>query len=58
MTTLDKIYCEIKALRQEVAMFLPQESLSDYAHPKKIMSAYKQATAKYPNHLARLHASN
>ena len=58
MTTLDKIYCEIKALRQEVAMFLPQESLSSYAHPKKIMSAYKQAIVEYPNRLASLHASN
>ena len=58
MITLDKIYCELKALRQEVAMFLPQESLSSYAHPKKIMSAYKRAIAKYPNRSAILRASN
>jgi hypothetical protein len=58
MATLDKIYYELKALRQEIAMLLPREPLAGYAHPKKIMSAYKRATSKYPNRATRLHAGH
>jgi len=49
MPTLAKIYTEIKALRRELAVLMPRESLSDYTHPKKIVSAYKRAIKQYPN---------
>jgi hypothetical protein len=49
MATLEKIYKELKALRREVEIFIPRESLSDYTHPKKIVAAYKRASRRYPN---------
>ncbi len=39
---------ELRALRNEIAFFLPQESLKGYAHPKKIKSSYERALAKHP----------
>ena len=49
MATLEKIYKEIKALRRELAVLIPRESLAAYANPKKIISAYQRAIAQYPN---------
>ncbi len=47
------IFKEVRALRLEVAMFLPTESLDEYKHPKRIMNAYKKAIAKYPAYAGR-----
>lgn len=53
MATLEKIYNEIKALRKELDLFIPRESLTDYAHPKRIASAYRRAILCYPNRSRR-----
>ena len=46
--SLETIYRELKALRREVAAMVPVESVKDYAHPTRIVTAYKRATKKYP----------
>ena len=58
MVTLDNIYTELKALRHEVALFLPLESLGGYANPKKISAAYKRSVSRYPNYFQKVNADN
>jgi len=42
---------EIKNLRREVAIVLPSESITEYAHPKRILASYRRATKKFsPRH--------
>ena len=45
---LEEVLKEVQALRREVALFIPSESLDEYAHPEKIVAAYKEAIKKYP----------
>lgn len=51
--SLKDIFEEVKALRQEVAMFFPTESLDGYKHPERIMASYKKATTKHPVYAGR-----
>ena len=46
--SLEEVLKEVQALRREVALFIPSESLDEYAHPEKIVAAYKEAIKKYP----------
>ena len=39
---------ELRLLRSEVALLLPQEDLKDYAHPQRIRRSYEKALKKYP----------
>ncbi|OGC87722.1 hypothetical protein A2949_00460 [Candidatus Adlerbacteria bacterium RIFCSPLOWO2_01_FULL_54_21b] len=38
---------EVRELRREVSLFIPTESLSDYAHPKRILASYRKAIKLY-----------
>lgn len=42
------IFEEIRLLRNEVSLLLPQDDLNKYANPKKICRAYEKAVKKYP----------
>lgn len=44
---LDVILKELRFLRHDIFMLLPQERLDEYAHPKKIRSAYLRAIKQY-----------
>ena len=37
--SLEEVLKEVQALRREVALFIPSESLDEYAHPEKIVAA-------------------
>ncbi len=49
---LEKIYKEIKSLRQDLVRFLPFESLEQYSNSKSILVSYKKALKKHPNLLS------
>ena len=51
--SLKDLFREVRALRMEVAMFLPTETIDGYKHPKRIMVAYKKAIEKYPAYAGR-----
>ena len=51
--SLKDLFEEVRALRREVAMFLPTESFEGYKHPKRILASYKKALAKYPAYAGR-----
>ena len=44
----DLILEEIKLLREQVMLLLPQEDLDDYAHPRRIKKSYQEAVKQYP----------
>jgi len=48
--TLDQILEEIRRLRLEVSLFLPQENLKEYNHPERIKQSYEKALRKFPPH--------
>lgn len=39
---------ELRLLRNEVRLLLPQDDLKDYAHPDRIQRSYQKAIKKYP----------
>lgn len=45
---LNAVLSEIKSLRQEFSLILPQENLEDYAHPNRVKASYEKALKKYP----------
>lgn len=45
---LNKILEEVRGLRQEVSLFLPQENLEDYSNPKRLKKSYEKALRKFP----------
>ncbi len=47
-TKEDMILDEIKLLREQVLLLLPQEDLNDYAHPQRIKKTYAKAIKQYP----------
>ncbi|MBI4118921.1 MAG: hypothetical protein HY452_01515 [Parcubacteria group bacterium] len=47
-TKEDIILDEIKLLREQVLLLLPQEDLNDYIHPQRIKKTYAKAIKKYP----------
>ena len=38
---------ELKLLREEVGLLLPQEDVEEYAHSERIKRSYKSAIGKY-----------
>jgi len=46
--TLKIILEELRLLRNEVMLLLPQEDLEDYTHPDRIQRSYQRAVKKYP----------
>ena len=44
----DLILEEIKLLREQVMLLLPQEDLGDYAHSRRIKKSYQEAVKQYP----------
>lgn len=52
---LKDILEELRLLRNEVMLLLPQEDLEEYAHPERIKNSYKKAIKKYsPTSLSSL----
>lgn len=45
---LRNILEEIKLVRTEISLFLPNENLKEYTNSKKIMASYKKALKEYP----------
>jgi hypothetical protein len=45
---LNKILREVRYLRHEFELILPQDDLKEYAHPERIKRSYKKALGKYP----------
>ena len=45
---IQKILEELRLLRQEVRLLLPQEDLEDYTHPERIKRSYQKAVKQYP----------
>ncbi|MBU3965572.1 hypothetical protein KKG29_04045 [Patescibacteria group bacterium] len=46
--TIEAIFEELRLLRNEVRLLLPQEELEEYAHPERIRRSYQKAIKKYP----------
>lgn len=44
---LKSILEELRLLREEVKLLLPQEELDDYSNPKEIKKAYQKAIKKH-----------
>lgn len=44
---LQSILEELRLLRNEVMLLLPQEDLEEYAHPGRIKNSYRKAIKKY-----------
>jgi len=42
------IFEEIRLLRQEISLILPQDDLSKYQNPGKIRKSYEKALEMYP----------
>jgi len=45
---LRSILEELRLLREEVKLLLPQEELGDYSNSKEIKKAYQKAIKKHP----------
>ena len=49
--TLEKILAEVRLLRKEVGLILPQEDINEYARPDEIKKSYQKAIRNYPHSL-------
>ena len=45
---LNEVLHEIRSLRREFSLILPQEDLEDYVHPEQIKRSYEKALKKFP----------
>ncbi|MBT9168443.1 MAG: hypothetical protein DDT19_01788 [Syntrophomonadaceae bacterium] len=45
---IEAIFEELRLLRNEVSLLLPQEELEEYVHPDRIRRSYQKAIKKYP----------
>ena len=45
---LQKIFDEIRLLRDEISFLLPQDDLDDYANGSRVRGSYEGAIKKYP----------
>jgi hypothetical protein len=45
---LKAIFEELRLLRNEVMLLLPQEDLEEYTHSNRIRRSYQKAVKKYP----------
>jgi len=46
--TMQAILEELRLLRSEVSLLLPQEDLNGYENPKRIVNSYKEAIKEHP----------
>jgi hypothetical protein len=46
-TTMRTILEELRLLRKEVMLLLPQDDLKDYSHPDRINRSYQKAIKKH-----------
>jgi len=47
LTKEDLILEEIKLLREQIMLLLPQENIGGYAHPERIKKSYNKAVKQY-----------
>lgn len=45
---LTEILKELRNLKKEVELIVPQEDLSDYSHPARIKRSHQKALKQYP----------
>lgn len=45
---LQAILQELRYLRNDMMLFLPQDRLKNYAHPTRLKRSYENATRKHP----------
>jgi len=45
---LTQVLKEVRSLREDFSLFLPQEDIREYAHPSHIKNSYLKALKKYP----------
>jgi hypothetical protein len=45
---LKEIFKEVRSLRRDFDIFIPTESLQDYAHHSRIKNSLKKALQEYP----------
>lgn len=45
---LQTILNELRALRENLLFFLPQDDLSDYSHPRRVKRSYQKALKQFP----------
>lgn len=45
---LQKIYEELRLLRNEVMFLIPQEDLEEFQHPERIKRSYQHAIKEHP----------
>ncbi|MDP3726100.1 MAG: hypothetical protein Q8R36_02795 [bacterium] len=46
--TIQAVLEELRLLRSEIMLLLPQENLREYAHSDRIRRSYQKALKKYP----------
>lgn len=46
--TIKAIFEELRMLRNQIGLLLPQEKLDEYVHPQKIRSSYQKSMKRYP----------
>ncbi len=45
---LTQVLKEVRSLREDFMLFLPQENIKEYTHPARIKNSYLKALEKYP----------
>ena len=55
---LEKIYQELKFIRQDLRGVLPLESLAEYSNSKSIIASYKDAIGEYHNSMIESDGDN
>lgn len=48
---LIQVLKEVRSLREDFSLFLPQEDIKEYAHPGRIRNSYLKALKKYPRQI-------
>ena len=48
---LNQVLKEVRSLREDFSLFLPQEDVKEYAHPNRIRNSYLKALKKYPRQI-------
>lgn len=48
LQAVERVAIEVRALRKDVALFVPSESVKSYKHPKRILASFRRAVRKFP----------
>ncbi|OGL67635.1 hypothetical protein A3B21_01430 [Candidatus Uhrbacteria bacterium RIFCSPLOWO2_01_FULL_47_24] len=46
--TMESILYELRMIRDEIALLLPQEDLEEYANVERVKQSYAKAIKRYP----------